>query len=215
MVSLSKLCQHTGILNELGSLRIVIEIAVGIYRLRHITTPPETRPELKTVQHERGGKNSHARRSRIRFCFVRQHSRKHASRLASFRGSPGDHPLAATPVSDNDYSGSTIGERRSESIGGKNNKPFQALTEWIVQYQGSIWEILPVAHEGVPLSRDAFITAISFCSGGYRRYHPPLETSQPKPDQLQLQKSLNSSAECKGSRSHARYSTTARSRKTR
>lgn len=64
--------------------------------------------------------------------------------------------------------------------GKKTINHIKALTEWIVQYQGSIWEILPVAHDEVPLSRGAFITAISFLQRGLPTV-PPSLLDQPAP----------------------------------
>lgn len=102
-------------------------------------------------------------------------------------------------VSDNTYSGSTIGERRSQIKEKRTSGP----TRWIAQYQGSIWEILPVAHDEVPFGGGAFITAISFLQRGR-----PSDSCMPPsvPEQLQLQKSLNRAMGLQGSQSHARYS---------
>lgn len=89
-----------------------------------------------------------------------------------------DHPLAATPVSGNNYSGITIGERRSQNRKEKTITNVKGPLEGTVQYQGSIWEILPVAHDKVPLSRGVFITAISFLQWGLPTV-PPSILDQP------------------------------------
>lgn len=123
MVSISKVCQHTGISNVKRSLRIVIENAAGMYKTRHITTPPETRPELKRVQHERGGKLTCTTISYPRlFCPAAQPQ----ACQPSGRRLGADHPPAATPVSGNvTILGAQLGNV-DHKPGEKNNKPYQS-----------------------------------------------------------------------------------------
>lgn len=75
-----------------------------------------------------------------------------ASPSASFSSRPSTY---SNPVSDNNYSGSTTGERRSQT------KAKEQIKSEILGCSGpgSIWEILPVG-------RGAFITAISFLQRG-------------------------------------------------
>lgn len=122
----------------------------GIYKTRHITTPSEARVESETVQHERGGKLACATISYPRLLLFRQHSRPHASHLRPFSRSRSS--TYSNTVSDNDYSGSTIGNADHKS--GKSDT--QVRQNGFGQYQGSIWEILPVVHDEVPMSQGCF-----------------------------------------------------------
>lgn len=122
-----------------------------------------------------------------------------------------DHPLAATPSRTITILGEQLGSADQKSRKKKTSSP----TKWIAQYQGSIWEILPVAHDGVPFGRGAFITAISFLQRG-RPSDSCMPPSVPdQPEQLQLQKSLNRAMGLQGSQSHCQVFTTSRARKTR
>lgn len=191
------------------SRRIIKGNAAAVASIKHGISPHHQRPESsRRLSNTSVEANSHALRSRIRTCVVRQHSRTHASHLRPFRSRSS---TCSNTVSDNNYSGSTIGERRSQIKEKKTSSP----TKWIAQYQGSIWEILPVAHDGVPSSRGAFITAISFLQRG-RPSDSCMPPSVPdQPEQLQLQKSLNRAMGLQGSQSHCQVFTTSRARKTR
>lgn len=125
-------------------------------------------------------------------CVVRQHSRPHASHLRPFSQQIihfQQHPSRIMPIL-----GAQLG-----NVGRKSGKKrHSSPSEWIAQYQGSIWEILPVAHDEVPSGRGAFITAISFLQRG-RPSDSCMPPSVPdQPGQLQLQKSLNRAMACRG-----------------
>lgn len=121
----------------------------GIYKTRHITTPSE-RPDLS-----RGCPTRAWRQTRMRYHLVSASdlSGSTAAHIPAICNLfTADPPLTETPSRTMAFLGARLGNSGHKSREKKTSSPIIVFG----QYQGSIWEILAVAHDAVPSSQGCF-----------------------------------------------------------
>ena len=164
-----------------------------VYKTRHITTPPETRIESETVQHERGGKLARAMIS-YPHLLLSGSTAAHIPAICDLL--PQILHFEQHRLGQYLFLAHSWGTR----IPKQGKKHHQARRDGLLSTKARSGKYYQSRMMKSHSARGAFITAISFLQRG-RPSDSCMPPSVPDQlDQVQLQKSLNSSTACRGPR---------------